>query len=242
MSSPLEITGEDISQLDDSSLRELIGLLCEAEFRRQGRSASAVTWGGDQNAPDGGFDVVVEAEQPFNFQGFLRGHHVAFQVKKPKMPRGEILKEMAPKGVLRDSIKELIGKTGSYIIVSSGDSVTKPAFDARRRAMREAIIGEADYEKTTLDFLDRNRVATWVREHPSYILWVRDRVGRQIHGWQAYGNWAHSPGGVDDEYLIDESVRLHTGIRTPGSDEGLTIVDGLRKVRSASVYRNETPR
>jgi hypothetical protein len=61
----LEVTGEDIARLDDASLRELVGLLCEAEFRKARRSAAGVTWGGDQRASDGGFDVVVEAEEPY---------------------------------------------------------------------------------------------------------------------------------------------------------------------------------
>lgn len=52
-----EITPKDISHLDDRQLRTLVGLLCEAELRRRGDSVVAVTWGGNQNAADGGLDV-----------------------------------------------------------------------------------------------------------------------------------------------------------------------------------------
>ena len=31
----LEITGDDIAQLDDAQLRALIGLLCEADYRKR---------------------------------------------------------------------------------------------------------------------------------------------------------------------------------------------------------------
>ena len=54
-----EITGDDIAALGDTDLRTLIGLLCEAEMRRRGLPSSAVTWGGNQNAKDGGLDVRV---------------------------------------------------------------------------------------------------------------------------------------------------------------------------------------
>jgi hypothetical protein len=54
-----EITPQDIAQLDDKQLRTLVGLLCEAELRKRGYSTAAVTWGGDQNARDGGLDVRV---------------------------------------------------------------------------------------------------------------------------------------------------------------------------------------
>jgi len=54
-----DITPEDINQLNDIDLRELVGRLCEAELQRLGLSPSAVTWGGNQTAADGGLDVRV---------------------------------------------------------------------------------------------------------------------------------------------------------------------------------------
>jgi hypothetical protein len=232
MSSPLEVTGDDIARLDDSSLRELIGLLCEAEFRKARRSAAGVTWGGDQNAPDGGFDVVVETDDPYAFHGFLKGTKSAFQVKKSKMPPAEISKEMRPAGSLRAGIRELIHRSGSYVIVSAGDSTSASSLQARRDAMRDAVRGEPEHEQLLLDFLDRGKVATWVREHPSYILWVRDRVGRHIQGWQSYANWSNAPGGLEEEYLLDNEVRLYDDTRRPGPNEGLSIETALREVRS----------
>jgi hypothetical protein len=54
-----EITADDIAQLNDEDLRSLVALLCEWEMRTRGLPVSAVTWGGSQNAPDGGIDVRV---------------------------------------------------------------------------------------------------------------------------------------------------------------------------------------
>lgn len=50
----LEISPDDIALLNDTELRTLIGLLCEAELRKRGLSAAAVTWSGHQNSADGG--------------------------------------------------------------------------------------------------------------------------------------------------------------------------------------------
>jgi hypothetical protein len=232
MSSPLEVTGDDIARLDDASLRELIGLLCEAEFRKAGRSAAGVTWGGDQNAPDGGFDVVVEAEEPYFFHGFLKGPKSAFQVKKSRMRRADVLREMKPKGNLRESIRNLIRRTGSYIIVCSAASTSDSSLQARRAAMRDAINDETGHEQLHVDFLDGGRVATWVREHPSYILWVRSRVGRHLQGWQPFANWSNAPGGIDEEYLVDDSVRFYDGTHGKNSDGGLSAETALRAVRT----------
>lgn len=233
MPSPLEVTGDDIARLDDTSLRELIGLLCEADFRKARRSAAGVTWSGDQRASDGGFDVVVEAEEPYAFHGFLKGPKTAFQVKKSSMPPSEISKEMRPDGSLRASIRELVQRSGSYVIVSSADSTSATRLQARRDAMRDAVRGVTDHEQLFLDFLDRGRVATWVREHPSYILWVRGQVGRHIKGWQSYANWSNAPGGLEEEYLLDDEVRLFDGTRgLVHSEGGLSIGAALREVRS----------
>jgi hypothetical protein len=97
------------------------------------------------------------------------------------MPRAEILREMRPNGVLREEIKALIHANGAYVIVSSSGSTTDPALKNRVEAMKEAVADdEADHDNLHLDFLDRNRVAMWVRLHPSYALWVRGKIGRAV--------------------------------------------------------------
>lgn len=55
----IEIAGSDIQELNDSDLRALIGLLCEADLHAIGLSSAGVTWGGDQNAQDGGLTFVL---------------------------------------------------------------------------------------------------------------------------------------------------------------------------------------
>src|ERR1700704_3987454 len=92
-----EITGDGIAALSDTDLRSLIGLLCEAEMRRRGLPISAVTWGGDQNAKDAGLDVRVALPSDIRVDGFVPRPATGFQVKKPDMPRAEIIDEMRPK-------------------------------------------------------------------------------------------------------------------------------------------------
>src|SRR4051794_26010492 len=94
----LEIEAEDIGQLDDGALRTLIGLLCEADYRHEGLSTSGITWGGNQDAPDGGFDVVVAGDDGPPKAGFVPRKHSAFQVKRPNMAAAAITREMRPKG------------------------------------------------------------------------------------------------------------------------------------------------
>jgi len=227
----LEITGDDIAQLGDVELRALIGLLCEADYRLAGLPTKGITWGGHQDARDGGLDVVVRDKISPPGNSFVPRNVTGFQIKKPDMPRAEILKEMRPKGALREEIKALIHDKGAYIIVSSSGSTADTALKSRIDAMKEAVADEANHENLHLEFLDRGRVATWVRSHPSLILWVRNKIGRSLIGWRPYENWANAPGGIEEEYLLDKGLRLHDGTRTTG--EGLSVEAGLLKLRSA---------
>src|SRR5213595_3051892 len=96
----LEVTGDQIAQLDDSELRALVGYLCEREVLAHGHSAATVTWGGHQNAGDGGIDVRVALGMGATISGYVPKAATGFQVKAQDMPKNAILTEMAPGGVV----------------------------------------------------------------------------------------------------------------------------------------------
>lgn len=187
-----DINGSHIARLDDSDLRTLVARLCEAELRRSGLPVSAVTAGGNQNAADGGLDVRVNLPASTTIGGFIPRAATGFQVKVPDMPRGAILEEMRPKGILRPVIKQLASASGAYIIVSAQGSTADSALQNRHDAMREAVATLEDTSSLTLDFYDRERLASWVREHPGLISWVRERIGEPNRGWRPYANWGIS--------------------------------------------------
>lgn len=219
-----DISGDDIALLGDTDLRELIGRLCEADCRVSNISPTSVTYGGHQDAGDGGIDVAVAASQSFSTKVAVPCCNTGFQVKKSSMPKSAILSEMKPKGTLRPSIQKLIDNDGAYIIVSSGDSVTDSSLKERINAMKEVTT-----ESFHVDFYDRKRVATWVRLHPSLILWVREKIGRPFAGWKPYGNWANAGGGVDEEYLIDDGLCLQDD--TKNQEPNISIQEGLNRIR-----------
>lgn len=122
-----EITPDDIALLNDTDLRAIVGLLCEAQMRKQGLPTASVTWGGNQDAGDGGIDVRIALPKGKPIQGFVPKRSTGFQVKKPDMPPAQITKEMRPQGKLRAAIRKLATEGGAYIIVSSGASVSDMA-------------------------------------------------------------------------------------------------------------------
>lgn len=224
-----EITADDIAQLNDDDLRSLVGRLCESEARRRGLPTSGVTWGGNQTAADGGLDVRVAFPPETTIEGFVPRAATGFQVKKSDMPRSAILAEMRPSGVLRAVIEELADKSGAYVIVSSAGSTADTALKNRRNAMAEAVSDLPNRDSLTLDFYDRARLATWVRDHPGLIPWVREKIGKAISGWSPYGPWAFAPDGISSEYLLDEKLRLYTAKND--ADRGVPLLEGIRQIR-----------
>jgi hypothetical protein len=224
-----EITPDDIAALNDTDLRSLVALLCEAELRGRGLSTAAVTWGGSQTAADGGLDVRVALTPNTMVQGFVPRAATGFQVKKPDMPRRAILLEMNPSGALRPVIRELADAAGAYIIVSANGSTADVALRNRREAMAEAVHGLANAADLLLDFYDRTRIATWVRNHPGVILWARERIGKAVPGWQPYGPWAYAPDGRTGDYLVDDALRIRTSKSDDGN--GLSAAAGIERIR-----------
>jgi hypothetical protein len=223
-----EVTGQDISLLSDEDLRSLIGRLCEAELRRFGLSHLCASWGGNQNAADGGVDVRVTLAAPAPPGSAFVRPNIGYQSKAEDMPRGKILAEMKPDGTLRPSIQELALLGGSYIIVSSKGSVADSALTDRKEAMRDALAGIAHCDDLHLDFYDRDRLSSWVREHAGILTWVRERIGRPISGWRPYDDWAASHEGVTGTYLTDDSLNIQSSA-SKGQPE--SIVQGMERLR-----------
>jgi hypothetical protein len=225
-----EITAKDVAALNDEDLRSLVALLCEAELRKRSLPTSAVLWGGDQNAPDGGVDVRIDLPKKKKIEGFVPRISTGFQVKKSDMAPKEILEEMRPRGKVRPVIRDLAKLSGAYIIVSSNGSVSDSALRNRQKAMADAIKGVIGGKKLALDFYDRGRIATWIRDHPGLIPWVRQKTGRSIRGWQSYGAWANPSEDESAPYLLDDKLRVLT--RKTESGGGVSSVEGLEHIRA----------
>lgn len=226
----LEITPDHIAELADDDLRELIGLLCEAELSKRGLPVSAVTYGGNQRAGDGGLDVRVALPESAAGGDYVPRPNSGFQVKRQDMPRAEILQEMRPSGEIRPVIQELADASGAYVIVCSQGSTSDSRLGARRAAMREAVATLPNAADLDTDFYDRTRIASWVRQHVGLIPWVRTKIGKALRGWQAYGAWAYEPEGTDALFLVDDTPRVQT--RQSNDAAGLTVSAGIEQIRA----------
>jgi hypothetical protein len=99
--SPLEILKSDITLLNDADLRELVGMLCEAELKAQSLPVSGVFWGGSQTAADSGLDAEVKLKIKQPKPDFVPSSHTGIQVKKNSMSAKACFNEMHQNGKLR---------------------------------------------------------------------------------------------------------------------------------------------
>ena len=59
--------------------------------------------------------------------------------------------------------------------------------------------------------------------------WLRSNFGKDHRGWEEYGNWASCPKGIEEEYILDQAIRLHSS--SSNNSEGLATVDALNLLR-----------
>ena len=233
-----EIVGEQIRKLNDTDLRELVGRLCEAELRASSEQTSGVHWGGSQTAADAGVDVEVTLSVTLQKPDFIPRPHTIFQVKKHSMPHSQIQSEMQPEGSLRPVIEDLAKESGAYIIVSGADNCAKRTMlNPRIQAMKNALNKSPNKSKLLVDFYCSSRLATWVNNHFSVTLWVREKIDQQLSGWSPHGNWALVPYGVQGNYLFSEDSRLHD--KSKGNKFPVSV--GIDKLRE-SVRENKSTR
>ena len=240
----LDVTGADIGVLSDSDLRILTGKLCEADYLQEGLPTLGITWGGHQDAADGGVDVRVSqfSEPQSGISSPPHNSHIpraetVFQCKKMDMPKNLIVTEMGKHDVVQ-LLSELAANEGSYVIVS-GASITDKQYRNRLAAMKEAVSSIIDSQKLALDFYDQSRIASWVRRHRGLVLWVLERVGRPFSGWSPYGYWASGKGSENDCYLTDARAKF----LPPGATaQPITINEGIKQLRRTLSKSNRAVR
>lgn len=220
-----DIDASDIAALDDTQLRELIRRLCAAELRRHGLPLSALTFGGDQDAPDGGIDGRVTLPDDSPALDFIPRPKTGFQAKRTNITAGKVANAMRLKGKLYPSILALGEAGGAYVIVSGKASATDRDLTERIDAMKAAM---GDAKAPVLDFYDGPRIAGWVNDHPGVALWVRQVLGQPLSFWKPWGNWSNPAAGTLEEFIKDDKALITDSRHT---DHPLDAETGMARLR-----------
>nr|ELR5214257.1 hypothetical protein [Providencia rettgeri] len=223
-----DIEKDELLGLSDVQLEELIARLSEAEVAAHGHSPARVNWSGSINAPDDGIDIHVNVPVGQLTTGFIERPNTILQSKKHSMPKTAITKEMVIDGELSSTISLLAAQGGSYIIVSLADDCSPPMLKDRIEAMQDAASRDPNGSNLHLNFYDRSKLAQWVRQHSSVMLWVKRKLGRGYSGWQPYGAWSNPPQGAEDTIIFAQGVKISL---PSGKGQNLSIEDAIGPMR-----------
>lgn len=235
------IQKDALLQLSDLQLEELIARLAEADLASKGHSPARVYWSGSINSPDGGVDVRIDVPVDELDTGFLSRPNTIFQAKKKSMPKEKIRKEMRPSGILSPTLSKQAEIGGSYIIVSLADDCSESMRNNRRDAMREAMGGDLNKGKGSIDlnFFDRSKLLQWLRQHHAVVLWIREILGQSVSGWRPYGRWSNPPSGSDDTLILAPGVSITL---PTGTGDQLMIEEAIEPMRELVRSTNKTIR
>ncbi|QAV45609.1 hypothetical protein [Pantoea agglomerans] len=234
-----DIEKDELLRLTDTQLEELIARLAEAEVAMHDHSPACVNWSGSITAPDGGIDIHVQVPVDQLDAGFLVRPDTVFQAKKHRMPKVAIEKEMGTSKTLSSTISEQARKQGSYIIVSLGDDCSPSGKTDRLKAMRDAVKDDPNESNLHLDFYDRSKLIQWLRQHPSVMLWVKEKLGQGYSGWQPYGTWSNPPQGVTDTLISAPGVTITL---PSGKGQKLKIEEAINPMRALIRSTNKVVR
>ena len=131
---------------------------------------------------------------------------------------------------MRTVIRELADASGAYVIACSQGSTLDSALRNRRAAMKAAVATLPNAADLVVEFYDRTRLASWVRQHVGLIPWVRTKICKSLRGWQAYGAWAYEPEGTNAEFFVDDTPRIQT--RQSNDGASLSVATGIERMRA----------
>ena len=206
--SPLEVSGEHISTLTSGSFHQLLRKLLIAEAHSYGLPLDGIHVASNITAPDGGEDGRIVWEGGPDRTPFLPHRYCSFQLKSGGIsPRVAAADVLASDGSVAETVRSALEQDARYIMLCSRP-YTQKEISGRMEKMRDAIRGAGlciDDERVT--FQDANQIATWVNQHPSVAIWVKEQtqpgtIGpfRSLRHWAGRAEHVGSP-WVDDARL-----------------------------------------
>lgn len=227
-----DITKKDIQSLTSEKLPELIGRLCEADLSSANLNTANVGYGGNISSSDSGVDVFVKLDNDPPSSSNIPKSTTVFQAKAQLMRPSDIAKEME-KVINNTSVfQELADSGGAYVIVSSKEDLAYRQRNNRIEEMK-AILEENGFGTVHYSFIDSQQLASWVRQHPSITILVKNWLGRSFSGWKPYGDWTEVQNDESRIFKIDEKPRFYFfNEKNNNSNDPVSTIEAIERVRS----------
>ena len=207
--SPLEVSGEHISTLTSGAFHQLWRKLLVAEAHSYGLPLDGIHVASNITAPDGGEDGRIVWEGGPDRTPFLPHRYCSFQLKAGGIsPRAAAADVLASDGTVAETVGSALEQGARYIMLSSRP-YTQKEISGRTEKIRDAILGaglSVDEEQVT--FRDADQIATWVNQHPSVAIWVKEQTQPgTIGSFRSLRHWAGRAEHVGSPWVDDARLR-----------------------------------
>ena len=238
--SPLEVSGEHISTLTSGAFHQLLRNLLVAEAHSYGLPLDGIHVASNITAPDGGEDGRIVWEGGPDRTPFLPYRYCSFQLKSGGIsPRAAAADVLASDGTVAGTVRSALEQDARYIMLCSR-SYTQKQISGRTEKMRDAILGAGlSIDKEQVTFRDADQIATWVNQHQSVAIWVKEQtqpgtIGpfRSLRHWAGRAEHVGSP-WVDDARLRSFRSDLRERVHKSRSVVRVVGLSGIGKSRLA---------
>ncbi len=204
----LEITGDHIALLSDEDLRELVGLLCEAEVRVAALSAAYVTWGAIRTRPTAewmsGWNFLREKQSTDSFRAPIPGFKSRRRTCRPSRSGKRCDRTMCsgPRSSNSRSIRE---RTSSSAL--GARSVILPSGIEKRRCTRPWPACRTRNNSASIFTIATGSQRGSEVTRASFIGSGKRLVVPCTDG-NPMATGRRQPAGTSDEYPVDEKARI----------------------------------
>lgn len=247
--SPFAVAGADISLLSDEGFVDLLRRLLSAEATAYDIPLDGLHVASNIYAPDGGVDGHIIWEGGPERTRFLPSRRNRFQLKSGPITPSRAAKDVVSKsGSVKGEVQSVLLEGGNYIMLCA-HSYTGKQVGQRREAVRYEIRRAGIcVDDLQVDFRDSDQIASWVNDHPSVSLWVREQVRPGLTGpFRTWDHWARRPQHQQSSWVADNRLpEFRTRLRDLITAECQTVrvvgLSGIGKSRlvleSLSLFRH----
>lgn len=233
---PFWVEAEHIGRLDQYQLTRLLRILLWLEAGEHELCRSGIRVPLEINVADGGEDGRIEWDGGPESTEFVPKRATLFQCKAQEMGPQECYdellfdKDQSTKGV-KARVSDVLCRGGAYIVFCTQAAV-ELMYERRIEQMRAALKdgGLTDWEDASIDFLDANKIASWVNKFIGARLYVHECMGRTfpavLRTWDEWGK--HED--LQEPYIETEKTKEYKEqilACCRGEGKGIVRVTGL---------------
>lgn len=225
-----ELTEYDLGELNQDLAVRFFRMLLWAEASRVGISRYLIDVPSCINVGDGGLDAAIQDSYPLS-QDVIPAGPVGFQIKSSDLGlsgcRKEIHKEEMMENPLKEEVKRLLDRNGTYVLVLFAD-IPVQMREKRITALEEEM-KELGYENPKVRVYTINQILSFVNRFPAIVCTFKPHLfeGLPYESWGNNIDISSPKKFIMDERRMEITYTIKDELRKPGDQTSVFRILGL---------------